>query len=66
MERILESDITGIRFVQRVRGERERFTDFFISLCDGRTFYSRRMYPIEDTPHARSAEKQEFLRRQNR
>lgn len=41
------------------------FADVFITAA-GRHYYSRLFHTLDDSPHARAAQAQDFLRRQNR
>lgn len=41
------------------------FSEVFI-VADGRSYYTRLWYVVEDSPYARSAQREEFARRQSR
>lgn len=41
------------------------FSEVFI-VAAGRSYYTRRFHTLDDSPHARAAQVQDFLRRQNR
>lgn len=76
---MIEADIESVRIVRRstnwtganhgARAERHTdahpFSDVFI-VAAGRCYYSRLFHTLDDSPHARSAQAQDFLRRQNR
>lgn len=66
-------DITEIRIVSRFthfdrrewHADARPFSEVFI-VALGQSYFSRVFFKIDDSPHARAAQKQEFLRRQNR
>lgn len=55
-----------VRIEQRERGAPpsiQRFSEVFITQ-DGRTFYTRLFHQLDNSPHARAAQLQDFVRRQ--
>ena len=57
-----------VRIEQRERvidGKQCPFSEVFV-MQGGRSFYSRLWHTIDDSPHARAAQAQDFLRRQAR
>lgn len=74
-----EADIETVRIIRRstnwtganhgAKAERHTdahpFSEVFI-FAAGRSYYTRLFHTIDDSSHARSAQVQDFLRRQNR
>lgn len=64
-------EVTGVRIVQRTtfRDRREvlkaarPFSEVFIATADGGHYYTRLFHTLADSPHARAAQTQDFLRR---
>lgn len=54
-----------VQVVRNVNGQAMTHSDVFIE-ADGRTFYSRHWYVVDDTPHGRAAELQAFEDRRRR
>lgn len=57
--------MTEAEIKQRVSADGHPFSDIFIT-HEGRRYYTRLPFPLTDTPHARAAQAQDFLRRQKR
>lgn len=50
---------------QQWHADARPFSEISIVLTDGTPYLSRVFYPLDDTPHARAAQIQDFLKRQN-
>jgi DNA-directed RNA polymerase beta subunit len=69
---MIESDIESVRITRCVthydgkeyHSDARPFSDVFI-VAAGRTYYSRLFHTLDDSLHARAAQAQAFLKRQN-
>lgn len=70
---MIEADIESVRIVRREThfdnmifwADARPFSEIFI-VANGQHYFSRVFYALDNSPHAIAAQKQDFLRRQNR